>query len=92
MSYSRRQLYAFGEPLGDSVTRKEGGRVVYGDGGGGQSSSGTTTQISELPDWAKGYAKDTLAKTGALTDINQNPYKPYEANRIAGFSPLQQQA
>lgn len=91
MSYSRRQLYAFGEPLGDSVTRKEGGRIVYGDGGG-QSSSGTTTQISELPDWAKGYAKDTLAKTGALTDISQNPYKPYEANRIAGFSPLQQQA
>ena len=92
MSYSRRQLYAFGEPLGDCVTRKEGGRIVYGDGGGGQSSSGTTTQISELPEWAKGYAKDTLAKTGALTDINQNPYKPYEANRIAGFSPLQQQA
>ena len=92
MSYSRRQLYAFGEPLGDSVTRKEGGRVVYGDGGGGQSSSGTTTQISELPDWAKGYAKDTLAKTGALTDISQNPYKPYEGNRIAGFSPLQTQS
>lgn len=93
MSYSRRQLYAFGEPLGDSVTRKEGGRVVYGDGGGGgQSSSGTTTQISELPEWAKGYAKDTLAKAGALTDISQNPYKAYGGNRIAGFSPLQQQA
>jgi hypothetical protein len=91
MSYSRRQLYAFGEPLGDSITRKEGGRIVYGDGGG-QSSSGTTTQISELPDWAKGYAKDTLAKTGALTDINQNPYQAYGGNRIAGFSPLQQQA
>jgi hypothetical protein len=92
MNYSRKQLYAAGEPLGESVTRKEGGRIIYGGGGGGQSSSGTTTQISELPDWAKGYAKDTLAKTGALTDINQNPYKPYEANRIAGFSPLQQQA
>lgn len=91
MSYSRRQLYALGEPLGDSVTRKEGGRIVYGDGGGG-SPSQTQTQISELPDWAKGYAKDTLAKTGALTDINQNPYKPYEGNRIAGFSPLQTQS
>jgi hypothetical protein len=92
MSYSRRQLYAFGEPLGDSVTRKEGGRVVYGDGGGGGSPSQTQTQISELPDWAKGYAKDTLAKTGALTDISQNPYQAYGGNRIAGFSPLQQQA
>ena len=93
MSYSRRQLYAFGEPLGDSVTRKEGGRVVYGDGGGGGSSpSQTQTQISELPDWAKGYAKDTLSKTAALTDTTQNPYQAYGANRIAGFSPLQQQA
>jgi hypothetical protein len=91
MSYSRRQLYAFGEPLGDSVTRKEGGRIVYG-GGGGQSSSGTSTQVSDLPEWAKGYAKDTLSKTAAVTDISQNPYKPYEANRIAGFSPLQQQS
>ena len=92
MSYSRRQLYAFGEPLGDSVTRKEGGRVVYGGGGGSQSSSGTSTQVSDLPEWAKGYAKDTLSKTAAVTDISQNPYKPYEANRIAGFSPLQQQS
>ena len=91
MSYSRRQLYAFGEPLGDSVTRKEGGRIVYG-GGGGQSSSGTSTSVSDLPEWAKGYAKDTLSKTAAITDISQNPYKPYEANRIAGFSPLQQQS
>lgn len=92
MSYSRRQLYAFGEPLGDSVTRKEGGRIVYGDGGGGGGQPSTTTQISELPEWAKGYAKDTLAKAGALTDVNQNPYQAYGGNRIAGFSPMQQQA
>ena len=88
MSYSRRQLYAFGEPLGDSVTRKEGGRIVYGGGGGNPAPASTQTQISELPEFARGYAKDTLSKTAALTDISQNPYKPYEANRIAGFSPL----
>ena len=93
MSYSRRQLYAFGEPLGDSVTRKEGGRVVYGDGGGGGNEPAQTqTQISELPEWAKGYAKDTLAKSAALTDVNQNPYQTYGANRIAGFSPMQLQS
>ena len=92
MSYSRRQLYAFGEPLGDSVTRKEGGRIVYGDGGGGGSPSSSQTQISELPEWAKGYAKDALAKTGALTDTTQNPYQTYGKDRIAGFSPLQQQS
>jgi hypothetical protein len=29
----------------------------------------TTTQTMELPEWARGYAKDTLAKGSALTDI-----------------------
>lgn len=67
-------------------------RLYPMDGGGGGSPSQTQTQVSELPEWAKGYAKDTLSKTAALTDVSQNPYKPYEANRIAGFSPLQQQA
>ncbi len=51
-----------------------------------------TTQTVELPEWAKPYAKDTLAKGAALTDINQNPYKQYGGERIAGFQPLQEQA
>ena len=98
MSYSRRQLYAMGEPLGESATyRKVDGGLVLGGGGGGGGSApanttSTTTQTADLPDWAKGYAKDTLAKTAALTDINQNPYQTYNQPRIAGFSPLQQQA
>ena len=96
MNYSRRQLYAMGEPLGECVTRKEGGRVIYGGGGsgggGGQPANTTQTQTQELPEWARPYAKDTLSKASALTDINQNPYKTYDANRIAGFSPLQQQS
>ena len=54
------------------------------------TSSGTT--ISELPDWAKGYAKDTLAKTAQLTDINTNPYKTYEGKRNADLAPMQTQA
>jgi len=94
MNYSRRQLYALGEPIGESATRlKLGGRIYGGGGGGGGSSSpDKTTQVTELPEWARPYAKDTLAKGAALTDINQNPYQTYGANRIAGFSPMQQQA
>ena len=94
MNYSRRQLYAMGEPLGECVTRKEGGRVIYGGGGsgGGGGQPAQQTQITEIPEWARPYAKDTLAKASALTDINQNPYQTYGGNRIAGFSPLQQQA
>jgi hypothetical protein len=90
MSYSRKQLYAAGEPFGESATRHKVGGRIFGDGGGGAPSK--STQVSELPDWAKGYAKDALARTGALTDINQNPYQAYDAPRIAGFNPMQQQA
>jgi hypothetical protein len=65
-----------------------------GDEGGGAAAAPTDkqTQIAELPEWARGYAKDALAKGAALTDINQNPYQTYGANRIAGFSPMQQRA
>lgn len=60
------------------------------DGGGGGGSGGTT--VSDLPEWAKGYAQETLGKGSALTDINQNPYNAYTGDRTAGFTPLQQQA
>lgn len=37
MSYSKRELYALGEPLGDSVTElKVNGDRIYGGGGGGK--------------------------------------------------------
>ena len=89
MSISRRALYEAGLPFGESCTRREGGRVVYGDGGGSQQT-GQQTQVVDLPDWVKPYAKETLGKAQALTD---QPYQPYTGGeRIAGFDPLQQQA
>jgi hypothetical protein len=59
-----------------------------------QSQQPTQQQLAttELPEWAKPYAKDVLAKGQALTDVNQNPYQQYNQPRIAGFSPMQQQA
>jgi len=93
MSYSRRQLYAMGEPLGDSATyRKADGGLVLGGGGSSPAPSSTTVSSTELPDWAKGYAKDTLANAANLTDINKNPYQTYSQPRIAGFAPMQEQA
>jgi hypothetical protein len=56
MNYSRRQLEAFGEPLGDSVTRVKPGGVgrIYGDGGGGGGGPTTTTvNQSNIPDWLR---------------------------------------
>jgi len=61
-------------------------------GGGSSTPSTTSTNMAELPEWARGYAKDTLYKASQLTDINKNPYQQYTQNRIAGFSPLQEQA
>jgi hypothetical protein len=100
MSYSRRQLEAFGEPLGESVTRKEGGRIVYGGGGGGSApAQQTQTQVVDLPGWAKPTAERTLARTEALT--TDRPFQTYgqfaqqqgmDPTQVARFSGLQQQA
>jgi hypothetical protein len=93
MNYSRRQLYALGEPIGESATRlKPGGRVYGGGDGGGGAPSDKQTSITDLPDWARPYAKGALANAAALTDINQNPYQTYGGNRIADFNPMQYQA
>lgn len=60
MSYSRRQLEAFGEPLGESVTQvKPGGNGrIYGGGGGGPTSS-TVTQTN-IPEYARPYVEAML--------------------------------
>ena len=83
MNLSRRQLEAFGEPLGDSVTRKEAGRIIYGGGG---STSTTKTEIAPFMEEA---AKEGLGKARALTDTTANPYTAYTGERIAEFDPLQ---
>lgn len=55
-------------------------------------SGGTTeTKTTSLSPWMEEAAKTQLGKATALTDINQNPYKQYEGQRIAEFNPMQQQ-
>lgn len=89
MNYSRRQLEALGEPLGESVTRLKPGGRIYGGGGGGGGQTGTQTQVTELPEWARPYAQNILAKGEALTE---KPYTPYQGERYAGLSDLQKTA
>jgi hypothetical protein len=97
--YSRRQLEALGEPLGDSVTRKEGGRIIYGGGGGSPSPQQNTTYTTNVPEYARPYVENMLESTQKqiYTDdmAGFRPYKPYSTDvnqYFAGFSPLQQQA
>ena len=54
----------------------------------------TQTQITQttIPDYAKPYVESMLGQGQALTDLNQNPYMQYQGERIAQFTPLQQQA
>lgn len=108
MSYSRRQLEAFGEPLGESSTHARPGgspnERVYGGGGGGPTSS-TVTQTN-IPEYARPYVEAMLGgalqesfdidtSDGQYTIKGVKPYKPYSLDPreyIAGFSPLQQAA
>ena len=96
MSYSRRQLEAFGEPLGESVTRKEGGRIIYGGGGGGGDTKTTVTQ-SNIPEYLRpqvetvlGGSMQELFKTKEIPGVDgapstfeiigTKPFTPYSAN------------
>ena len=95
----QRQLAMLDTPAGDlGAFKKEGGKIkLYdmgggGGGGGGQPANTTQTQTAELPEWARGYAKDVLAKGQALTDTSQNPYQAYTGQRQADFSGLQKTA
>ena len=101
MNYSRRQLEAFGEPLGECITRKEGGRIIYGGGGGGPTT--TTVNQSNIPEWLRpqvetvlGGATQELFKVDPSGQITgTKPFVPYSTDPskyVAGFTPLQQQA
>jgi hypothetical protein len=71
-----------------SALRAAGVFGLYFGGDSGQTSK----QTAEVPEWAKGAIQRTLGRAEALTDINANPYQQYQGERVAGFSPLQQQA
>jgi hypothetical protein len=89
MSYSRRQLEYFGEPFGECATRlKPGGRVYGGGDSPSQPTNQTVTQTS-IPEYAKPYVEKMLGKAEALSN---SPYQAYKGERLAGFTPMQQQA
>lgn len=51
----------------------------------------TTQNVNQttIPEYAKPYVEKMLGKTEALTEA---PYQAYKGERIAGFTPMQQQA
>ena len=103
MNYSRRQLEAFGEPLGESVTRLKPGGRIYGGGGG---PTETTVNQSNIPEWLRPQVEGIIGGASQeLFNYTQDedgnyvlkgpkafvPYSENVKNYVAGFSPLQQQ-
>lgn len=89
--YSRRELYALGESLGESVTQaKVGGRIYGGGGSGGGGPAAptqSTTVTSNVPEYARPYVETmlgaaqkqayTFGPEGEITGFQ--PYVPYGA-------------
>ena len=61
-------------------------------GGGSKAPTSQTVTQSNIPEQLMPYATELLGKAQSLTDINQNPYVSYGGQRVAGFTPMQQQA
>jgi hypothetical protein len=58
-------------------------------GGGGGGSQTATNYTSNVPEYAKGAFMDLVGKADALSNT---PYTPYTGDRVAQFTPMQQQA
>lgn len=92
MNYSKRQLEALGEPLGESVTQAKPGGFgrVYGSGGGGGATT-STTYTSGVPEWLR---TPTEAVVGAgmqeyfNTEDVTDPETGEVTKRITGIKPF----
>ena len=75
---------------------RDGRRLYYfgGDdeGGGGAVQTQTVNQMPSFAPEIAPYAQNLLGQTAALTDTEMNPYMQYQGERIAQFSPLQNQS
>jgi hypothetical protein len=84
--HSRKQLERLGEPFGDSCTRIEGCKRIYGGGGGSSGGSGTSTTVQNIPDELKPLA---TAYTQKAIGLSNQPFVPYTEQRYADLTPYQ---
>ena len=76
--------------LGHSEAFKKNavGKIQLYDSGGGGGPQESTTYTTNLPEYAAPYYTRMVERGEALS---QEGYQPYDAQRIAGFTPSQQQ-
>lgn len=91
MRFNDRAMALAGIPdLPADAFKKQGGKIkLYGGDSAPTQPTSTTQTTTTIPDYAKPYVEKMLGKTEALT---QTPYQAYGGERIAGFTPMQQQA
>jgi hypothetical protein len=70
---------------------RDGVRLYPCDDGGSPAPAPTQTNVTQtaIPEYARPYAEKMLGQTEALA---ATPYQTYDRERIAGFTPMQQQA
>jgi hypothetical protein len=68
-----------------------GNNRLYPGGGGGQQSqpTNTTQTTTTIPEYARPYVERMLGKAEAFSET---PYQAYGGQRVAGFTPMQEQA
>lgn len=96
MNLSRRELYALGEPLGDSsTTAKLGGGYVCGGGGSSSSSQQTTQNTDKRQAVESGIAISSDSSTvnvqaldGAIVQKALDTVSVADASNAQGFSQL----
>ena len=89
-TFSRRELYALGEPIGNSATiKKLGGGRIYGMGGGGGGGNPAPTQntsyTTNIPEYAQPYVETMLGAT--QKQLFQGTPKEGGGFDITGFQP-----
>lgn len=78
----------------------QAGIRLYPCDGGGEAPSPNQTQTTDVPDWAKPYAKEQLGASSSMifnrddagNITGMRPFQPYTGERTSQFTPLQQQA
>jgi hypothetical protein len=87
MNFSKRELYAAGEPLGESATQHKPFGRIYGGGGGGGTQ--TSTSQMTIPDELKPAA---TAMSNVATQVGNSTWNPYTGQGVAPMNPYQNTA
>lgn len=99
MRFNNRAMALAGIPdLPFDAFKKEGGKIKLHGGGGGPTT--TKSETSNIPEYARPYVERMLGSTekqvytyGDSGNISGfQPYKPFQGEAVAGFSPMQGRA